>query len=237
MGCELWKGKPQLSHEAQISHHTNSDSAPQMMIVLAALQCWSCWERAVQPLSANEAARKERPCSGDLLTPRSYLRICNTPSSQGNEFIWYQKHHHNPHWVFQLCCRHSEQQQSLCQRAFGARQEPDPPWCGLILTCNQSKIKLSSRLDRCFLHLCHLLLLCLKTLPPVNTQHCHRLWLNIKQPGLGYCEQGDKSPDHKKSHSCSWLTASGTEIYKNALFKKKINCSPEIRSVQAETRM
>lgn len=194
---------------------------PTMRIILAALQCWSCWERAAQPLSASESVRKDRPGSGDLPTPRSYLRICNTPSSRGNEFTWSQEHHHNPHWVFQHCCCHPEQQQSPSQCAFGARQEPDLPWCGLTLTCNQSKIKLSSRLDRLFLHLCHLLLLCFKTLPPVNTQHCHRLWLSIKQPALGYCEQGDKSPNHKKSHSWSWLTASGTGIYKNAWFKKK----------------
>lgn len=38
---------------------------------------------------------------------------------------------------------------------------------------------------------------------------------------LGYYEQGEKQPDHKKTQSWSWLIESGTEIYKNTLFKKK----------------
>lgn len=75
---------------------------PTMRIILAALQCWSCWERAAQPLSASESVRKDGPGSGDLLTPRSYLRICNTPPSRGNEFTWSQEHHHNPHWYFSI---------------------------------------------------------------------------------------------------------------------------------------
>lgn len=103
VGHELWKGKPQFSHEAQIIHSTNRDSAPQMRIIQAALQGWSCWEWAAQPFSANESLRKERPRSGDPLTARSYLRICTSPSSQGNEFIWHQKHHHQPPLIQHFC--------------------------------------------------------------------------------------------------------------------------------------
>lgn len=229
MGHELWKGKPQFSHKAQIIHPRNRNSAPQMRIIQPALQGWSCWERATQPFSANESLRKERPSSGDPLTAGSCLRICTSPSSQGNEFIWYQKHQQQPKLIQHFCC-HPEQQQSHLSGHLG-RGRVWRSFLGVDLFWHATKAKPNPipRPDRLFLLLCQFLLLCLKILP--------RLWLNIKQPALGYCEQGDKSPNHKKSYSWLWLTASGTEIYKNALFKRKINCSPEIRSVQAEAKM
>lgn len=190
-----------------------------------------CRAGAAQPFSANESLRKERPRSGD--PPRSCLRVCTSPSSQGNEFIWYQKHHQQPPLIQHFCC-HPEQQQSHLSVHLGWGRV----WrrfLGMDLFWHATKAKSNPipRPDRFFLLLCQLLLLCLKILP----RHCDRLWLNIKQPALGYCEQGDKSPNHMKSHSWSWPTASGTEIYKNALLKKKINCSPGTRSVQAEAKM
>lgn len=92
---------------------------------------------------------KERPRSGDPLTPRSDLRISNSPSRQGNKFIWCQKHPPQPPVIQHFCC-HPEQQQSPSQGAFGARWGSDPPWGGLTLTGNQRHITANSQPGQTF---------------------------------------------------------------------------------------
>lgn len=173
---------------------------------------WSCWERAARAFSANGSLRKERPCPGDPLklsenlqqpfTTRKLISLVpgTPPPTPTNS-------------AFPLPCGAAAIPISVCVWGEANLIHLD---VNLLWHAIKAKSKPILSLDRLFLHLCQLLLLRLKIL----LQHCN-IWLNIKQPALGYCEQVDKSLNHKKSHSWSWPTASSTEIYKNALFKEK----------------